>query len=344
MKALVKKYAKKGLWMEEVPMPTVGVNDVLINIKKTAICGTDLHIYMWDEWSQNTIPYPMTIGHEYVGVVTEIGEGVRNIKVGDRVTGEGHIACGHCRNCRRGKEHVCENSISVGVSRDGAFAEYLSIPESNVVKLDDRISDDMAAIMDPFGNATHTALAFPLLGEDVLITGAGLIGTMATGIAKFAGARNVVVTDLSEYRLDIARKMGATRCVNPTKGESVEQVRKELGIRGFDVGLEMSGSPIAFNDMVKNMYKGSNIAQLGILPSNTTLNWGEFIFNALTLKGIYGRNMWETWYKMEQMLVSGLDLSPVITHRFSVNDFQKGFDIMESGQCGKVLLDWTDLK
>lgn len=340
MKALVKKQPGKGIWMEDVKMPEVGVNDVLIKIKKTAICGTDLHIYKWDEWSQKTIKTPMTIGHEYVGVVAEVGAGVRNIKVGDRVTGEGHIACGHCRNCRRGKMHICENSIGVGVNRDGAFAEYLSIPESNVVKLDGRISDDMAAIMDPFGNATHTALSFPLLGEDVLITGAGLIGTMATAIARFAGAKNVVVTDLNDYRLDIARKMGATLTVNASKGETVAAAREKLGIRGFDVGLEMSGSPIAFRDMIANMYHGSNIAQLGILPPSTTVDWSEIIFNAITIKGIYGREMWETWYKMEQMLLSGLDLTPVITHHFSVDEFQKGFDVMESGLCGKVILDW----
>ena len=340
MKALVKKEAAKGIWMEEVPIPQVGVNDVLIKIRKTAICGTDLHIYKWDEWSQKTIKTPMTIGHEYVGTVEKVGMGVRNIKVGDRVTGEGHIACGHCRNCRRGLQHICENSIGVGVNRDGAFAEYLCIPESNVVKLDDRISDDMAAIMDPFGNATHTALSFPLLGEDVLITGAGLIGTMATAIAKFAGAKNIVVTDLSEYRLDIARKMGATLTVNATKGETVAGAMQQLGIRGFDVGLEMSGAPVAFRDMVSHMYNGSKIAQLGILPPTTTVDWSEIIFKALTIKSIYGREMWETWYKMEQMLVSGLDLSPVITHRFPVSEFQRGFDIMESGQCGKVILEW----
>ena len=340
MKALVKKQPGKGLWMEEVPMPEVGVNDVLIKIKKTAICGTDLHIYKWDEWSQKTIKTPMTIGHEYVGVVAEVGPGVRNIRVGDRVTGEGHIACGHCRNCRRGKEHVCENSIGVGVHRDGAFAEYLVIPESNVVKLDDRISDEMAAIMDPFGNATHTALSFPLLGEDVLITGAGLIGTMATAICKFAGARHIVVTDLSDYRLEMAKKMGATVTINPTKGEKVEDVIKQLGMRGFDIGLEMSGSPVAFREMVANMYNGSKIAQLGILPPSTQVDWSEIIFKALTIKGIYGREMWETWYQMEQMLITGIDLSPVITHRFDVADFQKGFDVMESGQCGKVILNW----
>ena len=340
MKALVKKYAEKGIWMEDVPIPEVGVNDVLIKIKKTAICGTDLHIYKWDEWSQKTIHTPMVIGHEYVGVVAKVGLGVRNIQVGDRVTGEGHIACGHCRNCRRGKLHVCEYSIGVGVNRDGAFAEYLCIPESNVVKLDARISDEMASIMDPFGNATHTALSFPLIGEDVLITGAGLIGTMATAICRFAGARHIVVTDISDYRLNIAKHMGATLAINPSKGETVKQAMEQLHMRGFDIGLEMSGSPVAFREMIDSMYKGSKIAQLGILPDTTTVNWSEIIFNALTIKGIYGREMWETWYQMEQMLISGIDLTPVITHRFHIDDFQKGFDVMESGLCGKVILNW----
>ena len=339
MKALVKNQPGVGIWMMDVPEPTVGINDVKIKIKKVAICGTDLHIYKWDAWSQENIKTPLVQGHEYVGTVVEIGEGVRNIQVGDRVTGEGHLACGHCRNCRRGKLHICENSISVGVQRDGAFAEYLVIPESNVVKLPDEISDDMAAIMDPFGNATHTALAFPVLGEDVLITGAGLIGTMATGICRFAGARHIVVTDLSDYRLDIAKRMGATVVVNESKGETVAGAMKQLGIRGFDVGLEMSGAPQAFNEMVDSMYKGSKIAQLGILPSTTQANWGKIIFNALTIKGIYGRNMWETWYMMRQMLLSGLDLRPVITHHFSFDDFQKGFDVMVSGKCGKVILE-----
>lgn len=339
MKALVKKQPGVGIWMMDVPEPQVGVNDVKIKIKKVAICGTDLHIYKWDQWSQENIRTPLIQGHEYVGTVVEIGEGVRNIRVGDRVTGEGHLACGHCRNCRRGKLHICENSVSVGVQRDGAFAEYLVIPESNVVKLEDEISDDMAAIMDPFGNATHTALAFPVLGEDVLITGAGLIGTMATGICRFAGARHIVVTDLSEYRLDIARRMGATITVNGSRGETVAQAMKQLCIRGFDVGLEMSGAPQAFNEMVDSMYKGSKIAQLGILPTSTQANWGKIIFNALTIKGIYGRNMWETWYMMKQMLLSGIDLSPVITHHFAFDDFQKGFDVMVSGRCGKVILE-----
>ena len=340
MKALVKKYPEKGIWMEDVPIPEIGINDVLIKIKKTAICGTDLHIYKWDEWSQKTIRTPMVIGHEYVGVVAQVGLGVRNIQIGDRVTREGHIACGHCRNCRRGKLHVCENSVGVGVNRDGAFAEYLSLPESNVVKLDARISDEMAAIMDPFGNATHTALSFPLIGEDVLITGAGLIGSMATAICRFAGARHIVVTDISEYRLEIAKKMGATLVVNPAKGETVKEAIQKLHMRGFDIGLEMSGSPMAFREMIDSMYKGSKIAQLGILPDSTTVNWSEIIFNALTIKGIYGREMWETWYQMEQMLISGIDLTPVITHRFHVDEFQQGFDVMESGLCGKVILNW----
>lgn len=340
MKALVKLRPERGLWMEDIPMPKVEINDVLIKIKKTAICGTDLHIYRWDDWSQRTIKTPMTIGHEYVGEVLEVGRGVRNIKVGDRVTGEGHIACGHCRNCRRGKKHVCVNSIGVGVNCDGAFAEYLSIPEENVVLLDSRISDEMATIMDPFGNATHTALSFPVIGEDVLITGAGLIGSMATAICRFAGARYIVVSDLSDYRLGIAKQMGATLTINPARGETVEQAIKQLRMSGFDVGLEMSGSPKAFNEMIDNMYNGSRISLLGIQPSGTAIDWDKVIFKALTLKGIYGREMWETWYQMEQMLISGIDLSPIITHRFDVDDFQKGFDIMDGGECGKVILDW----
>ncbi|WP_286741198.1 L-threonine 3-dehydrogenase [Psychrobacter sp. UBA3068] len=340
MKALVKAHAKKGIWMQDMPEPTVGINDVKIKIKKTAICGTDLHIYKWDEWSQNTIKTPMIIGHEYVGVISEMGDGVKHLEVGDRVTGEGHIACGHCRNCRRGKLHVCENTIGVGVDRDGAFAEYLVIPADNVIKLDERISDEMAAIMDPFGNATHTALSFPVLGEDVLITGAGLIGSMATAICRFAGARNIVVSDISDYRLELAKKMGATMTINPAKGETIEGAIDELKMHGFDVGLEMSGSPQAFDSMISNMYNGSKIALLGILPNTTTVDWSKIIFKALTLKGIYGREMWETWYQMEQMLISGIDLSPIITHRMHIDDFQEGFDIMESGQCGKVILSW----
>ncbi len=282
MKALVKTHAKKGIWMQDVPEPTVGINDVKIKIKKTAICGTDLHIYKWDEWSQNTIKTPMIIGHEYVGIISEMGDGVKHFAVGDRVTGEGHIACGHCRNCRRGKLHVCENTIGVGVDRDGAFAEYLVIPADNVIRLDERISDEMAAIMDPFGNATHTALSFPVLGEDVLVTGAGLIGSMATAICRFAGARNIVVSDISDYRLELAKKMGATMTINPAKGETIEGAIDTLKMHGFDIGLEMSGSPQAFDSMISNMYNGSKIALLGILPNTTTVDWSKIIFKALT--------------------------------------------------------------
>jgi len=340
MKALVKLKPERGIWMEDMPIPHVGINDVLVKIKKTAICGTDLHIYRWDEWSQRTIKTPMIIGHEYVGEIVEKGRGVKNLKVGDRVTGEGHIACGHCRNCRRGKLHVCENSIGIGVHRDGSFAEYIALPATNIIKLDPKISDEFAAIMDPFGNATHAALSFPLIAEDVLITGAGLIGSMATAICRFAGARYVVVSDLSDYRLEIAKKMGATLTVNPSKGESIADTIKQLKMRGFDIGLEMSGSPQAFQDMLKHMYNGSKISLLGILPNTTTVNWDDIIFKALTIKGIYGREMWETWYQMEQMLISGIDLSPVITHRFHIDDFQQGFDVMDSGMCGKVILSW----
>jgi threonine 3-dehydrogenase len=343
MKALVKLHPEKGIWMEDIPMPHVGINDVLIQIKKTAICGTDLHIYNWDEWSAKTIKTPITIGHEYVGVIVDKGRGVKNIHIGDRVTGEGHIACGHCRNCRRGKLHVCENTIGVGVNRDGAFAEFLSLPSENVVHLDSRIPDEIASIMDPFGNATHTALSFPLIGEDVLITGAGLIGSIATAICRFAGARYIVVSDLSDYRLEIAKKMGATLTINPTKGETIENAIKDLKMRGFDIGLEMSGSPVAFESMIENMYNGSKIALLGILPNTTVVDWDRIIFKALTIKGIYGREMWETWYQMEQMLITGIDLTPVITHRFEIDDFQKGFDVMQSAKCGKVILNWEKL-
>ena len=338
MKALVKKEPKLGIWLEDVPMPEVGLTDVLIKVTQAAICGTDLHMYKWDEWSQTHCQPPYIMGHEFVGVVAQVGNGVKNFKVGERVTAEGHIACGHCRNCRRGMAHVCEHTLSVGITRNGAFAEYVAIPESNVVKINPKISDDFASIMDPFGNATHTALSFPLLGEDVLITGAGLIGTMATGICRYAGAKNIVVTDLNDLRLDIAKKMGATLTVNARKGETIADAMAQLGIHGFDVGLEMSGSPIAFNDMVAHMYKGANIAQLGILPAETHVNWSDIIFNALTIKGITGRKMWETWYQMEQMLLGGLDLTPVITHHFAFEDFQKGFDVMTEGNCGKVIL------
>nr|WP_321280979.1 L-threonine 3-dehydrogenase [Marinifilum fragile] len=339
MKALVKSKPEKGLWMEEVDIPEVGVNDILVKIKKTAICGTDLHIYKWDEWSQNTIKPGMIIGHEYVGEVAQIGAGVTGFKIGDRVTGEGHIACGHCRNCRRGRKHVCENTVGIGVNIDGIFAEYAAIPASNLMKMSDKIPDEMLAIMDPFGNATHTALSFPLIGEDVLVTGAGLIGSMCVAVAKFAGARYVVATETNPFRIELAKKMGADRVINPME-ESLDDVIKELGMIGFDIGLECSGAPAAFNDMVGHMYNSGKISLLGILPSQTTVNWTDIIFKSLQLKGIYGREMYETWYQMEQMLMSGLDLSPMITHRFKADEFQKGFEIMEKGDCGKVILDW----
>ncbi len=339
MKALVKSKPERGIWMEEVPIPELGVNDILIKIKKTAICGTDLHIYRWDEWSQKTIKTPMVIGHEYVGTVAEMGKGVTDFRIGDRVTGEGHIACGHCRNCRRGKKHVCENTIGIGVNRDGAFAEYVVVPASNVMKMSNQIPDDMLAIMDPFGNATHTALSFPLIGEDVLVTGAGLIGSMCVAISKFAGARYIVATETNPYRIELAKKMGATRVINPLE-ESLDDVIADLGMIGFDIGMECSGSPIAFNDMLAHMYNAGKISLLGILPSSTQIDWDNIIFKGLQLKGIYGREMFETWYLMEQMLMSGLDLSPMITHRYKVDDFQKGFDVMDSGNCGKVLLEW----
>lgn len=340
MKALVKKHAKKGIWLEEVPEPKIGLNDVLIKVSKAAICGTDLHIYKWDEWSQKHIQVPRVTGHEFAGVIIDKGEGVTNLDLGDRVTAEGHIVCGVCRNCRRGIRHLCTDTIGIGIERDGAFAEYVSVPAANVIKLHPSISDDVAAIFDPFGNAVHAALSFPIIGEDVLITGAGLIGNMAVAIAKFSGARNIVVTDLNEYRLEIAREMGASRAINPSKIK-LETVMPEIGINsGFDVGLEMSGSPQAFADMLKHMYHGGKIALLGILPDATAINWDDVIFKGLQIKGIYGREMFETWYKMEQLIKSGLDLSPIITHRFDFDDYQEAFDVMESGDCGKVLLEF----
>ena len=339
MKALVKANPEKGIWMREVPIPKVGHNDVLIKISKTAICGTDLHIYKWDEWSQRTIKTPMTIGHEYCGYVAAVGSEVTNVKEGDRVTGEGHIACGHCRNCRRGRQHICEKTIGIGVNIDGAFAEYIAVPSNNVMKISPKIPDEIVSIMDPFGNATHTALSFPLIGEDVLITGVGLIGNMCVAVAKFAGARYVVATETNEYRANLARKMGATRVVNPLT-ENLGDVIKELGMIGFDIGLECSGSSSAFNQMLEHMYNSGKISLLGLLPLSTTVDWNKVIFKGLTLKGIYGREMFETWYQMEQMLMSGLDLSPMITHRYNIDDFQKGFYVMEEGNCGKVILSW----
>jgi threonine 3-dehydrogenase len=340
MKSLVKAKAEKGIWLQDTPKPEVGHNDLLIKIRKTAICGTDMHIYNWDEWSQNTIPVPMVVGHEYVGEVVGMGQEVKGFSLGDRVSGEGHITCGHCRNCRAGRRHLCRNTEGVGVNRAGAFAEYLVIPAFNAFKIPDNISDEMASIFDPFGNAVHTALSFDLVGEDVLITGAGPIGIMAAAVAKHVGARHVVITDINPYRLALAEKMGATRAVDVSK-QDLKQVMDELGMtEGFDVGLEMSGVPVALRDMLAKMNHGGKIAMLGIPPQDVAIDWNQVIFKGLVIKGIYGREMFETWYKMASLLQSGLDLTPIITHTYSVDDFQKGFDTMGSGQSGKVILDW----
>lgn len=342
MIALVKEKAGRGLWMREVPVPSVGKNEVKIKIKKTAICGTDLHIYNWDEWSQKTIKTPMTIGHEYVGEIVEMGEDVQGFSIGERVTGEGHVVCGRCRNCLAGKGHLCREAKGVGVHRDGAFAEYLVIPATNVWKCIDSIPDDMYAIFDPYGNATHTALSYDVVGEDVLITGAGPIGIMAAAITKFRGARHTVITDINDYRLDLAKKFGVVT-VN-TKKQDLGEVMKSLNIReGFDIGLEMSGSAIAFNQMIANMVNGGRIAMLGIPKNDMLIEWDEVVFRCLNIRGIYGRQMYETWYKMSAMIEGGLDISPVITHHFDVRDFEKGFEAMNSGSSGKVILDWTKL-
>ncbi len=340
MKALSKLKAETGIWMTDAQKPEMGHNDLLIKIRKTAICGTDMHIYNWDDWAQATIPVPMVVGHEYVGEVVDMGQEVRGFNIGDRVSGEGHITCGHCRNCRAGRVHLCRNTIGVGVNREGSFAEYLVIPAYNAFKIPDNISDELASIFDPFGNAVHTALSFDLVGEDVLITGAGPIGIMAAAVAKHVGARHVVITDINPYRLELAEKMGATRAVNVAE-QKLEDVMAELGMtEGFDVGLEMSGVPVAFNSMLNNMNHGGKIAMLGIPPSDMAVDWNQVIFKGLVIKGIYGREMFETWYKMASLIQSGLDISPVITHQFHIDDFQKGFDTMGSGESGKVILNW----
>jgi len=340
MKALAKLHSEKGIWMTECEKPTVGHNDLLIKIHKTAICGTDMHIYQWDEWAKKTIPVPMVVGHEYVGEVVDMGQEVRGFVVGDRVSGEGHITCGHCRNCRAGRRHLCRNTTGVGVNRQGAFAEYLVIPAFNAFKIPDNISSDLAAIFDPFGNAVHTALSFDLVGEDVLITGAGPIGIMAAAVARHVGARHVVITDINEYRLDLAAKMGATRAVN-VSNTNLQDVMQELGMtEGFDVGLEMSGVPSALHNMLDKMNNGGKIAMLGIPPNDVAIDWNQVIFKGLLIKGIYGREMFETWYKMASLIQGGLDLKPMVTHQFSIDDFQQGFDMMGSGQSGKVILNW----
>jgi len=340
MKALVKRESTPGLWLEDVPLPEFGINDVLIKVDRTGICGTDLHIYNWDDWAQKTIPVPMVVGHEFVGEIVETGSNVSDFKAGDIVSGEGHVVCGRCRNCFAGRRHLCADTKGIGVNRPGAFAEYISLPMTNVWKHSADINLDMAALFDPFGNAVHTALSFPVLGEDVLITGAGPIGIMAVAICQYAGARSIVITDVNPYRLDLAKSMGATRCVNVLE-EKIEDVQAELHIReGFDVGLEMSGNPDAFRSLLSNMCHGGKIAMLGIPSEEIAIDWNTVVFNMLTIKGIYGREMYETWYKMTVMLEGGLDISHVLTHRFPVDEFQQAFDIMNSGQSGKIILDW----
>ena len=344
MKALSKLHAKEGIWMVEAEVPTPGPNDLLIKIRKTAICGTDIHIYAWDEWSQNTIPVPMIVGHEYVGEVVSMGSEVRGFEEGDRVSGEGHITCGHCRNCRAGRRHLCRNTFGVGVDRQGAFAEYLVIPAFNAFKIPDNISDDLAAIFDPFGNAVHTALSFNLTGEDVLITGAGPIGIMAAAVAERAGTRRVVLTDIEDWRLEFAKKIASrTRTVN-TLSEDLKDVMAEIGMsEGFDIGMEMSGAKPAFDQMLETMLMGGSIAMLGIPSVPYAVDLSKLVGKALTLKGIYGRQMYETWYKMLALLDSGLDMSQMITHRFPARDWQKAFDLMETRKTGKVILDWNEL-
>jgi threonine 3-dehydrogenase len=340
MKALVKAKAERGIWMQDIDEPEVGHNDVLIKINRTAICGTDIHIFKWDDWAQATIPVPLAVGHEFCGEIVQMGIEVRGFSVGDRVSAEGHITCGVCRNCRAGRRHLCMNTVGVGVNRPGAFAEYLSVPAFNAFKLPDAIGDDMASILDPLGNATHTALSFDLVGEDVLITGAGPIGIMAVAIAKYAGARHVVITDINDYRLDLARKMGATATVNVTT-DLLDKTMLDLGMEeGFDVGMEMSGNPQAFRDMLRTMHHGGKVALLGIPPAETAIDWNQVIFKGLELKGIYGREMFETWYKMSSMLQSGLNIEPVITHHFPIDEYLPAFELMESGQTGKVILNW----
>jgi threonine 3-dehydrogenase len=343
MKALVKEFAKQGLWLKDVPEPSIGINDVLIRIDRTGICGTDLHIYLWDPWAKKTIPVPLVIGHEFVGRIAKVGSNVSDFAVGDIVSGEGHVVCGRCRNCLAGRRHLCKATQGVGVNRPGAFAEYISLPMTNVWHHSPNIDLDVASIFDPFGNAVHTALSFNVLGEDVLITGAGPIGCMAAAVVRHAGARNVVVTDVNPWRLELATKLGATRVVD-VREEKLAEVQKSLGMQeGFDVGLEMSGNANAFRDMLVNMCHGGRIAMLGIpAGGEMSIDWNTVIFNMLTIKGIYGREMYETWYKMSVMLQSGLDIKPVITHRFHYSEFEKGFEVMIAGKSGKVVLDWME--
>ena len=340
MKALVKNSRERGIWMEDVAEPECNTNDVKIKITHTAICGTDHHIFKWNKWAQRTLKLPLTIGHEFCGIVEEIGAGVTHYAPGQRVSGEGHITCGYCRNCRAGKRHLCHETKGIGIQRDGAFAEYLVIPESNIWPIHDDIPSEIAAFFDPFGNAVHTSLSYEMVGEDVLITGAGPIGLMSIAICNFVGARNVVITDINEYRLDMAKKMGATKTINTTTN-SINEYYSELGMtNGFDVGLEMSGNSEAFNSMLEHIYHGGKIALLGLLPNSTRINWDNIIFKGLRVKGIYGREMYETWHKMAQMLKGGLDISKVLTHKLPIDKFEEAFNIMETGHCGKIVLEW----
>jgi threonine 3-dehydrogenase len=341
VRALVKDSPEPGIWLQDIPVPEPGPNDVLVRVHQTSICGTDLHIIAWDEWARSTITTPMTVGHEYMGVVERLGSEVSGLEVGQRVSGEGHIVCGRCRNCQAGRRHLCINTIGIGVNRDGAFADYVVIPGSNIQPLPDDIPDDIGSILDPLGNAVHTALHFDLVGEDVLITGAGPIGMMAVAIARHVGARYIVVTDVNDYRLTLSEVLGADREINVAR-DSIEQTMDEIGIKeGFDVGLEMSGSPAALHDMITHMNNGGDIALLGIPPKQAPIDWNDIVFKGLTLQGIYGRSMYETWYKMLAMLETGLDVSPVITHRMRAEDYEEAIEIMKSGSCGKVILDWT---
>ena len=342
MKALVKAHAEPGLWLQDVPEPTIGINDVLIRVQKTGICGTDLHIHRWDEWARKTIPVPMVVGHEFVGEVVSVGSNVTDFHPGEIVSAEGHVVCGRCRNCLAGRRHLCKDTSGIGVNRTGAFAEYIAVPMTNVWHHRADVDRDVAAIFDPFGNAVHTALAFDVLGEDVLITGAGPIGIMAVAIVNHAGARHVVITDVNEHRLELARKMGADVALNVLTGPPIAEVQRDLGMtEGFDVGLEMSGNASAFNTLIDNLCHGGKVAMLGIPSTPISIDWNKVIFNMLTIKGIYGREMYETWYKMTVMLESGLDIAPVITHRFGADEFARGFEVMETGNCGKVVLDWS---
>ena len=342
MKALVKKYAKPGIWLDDVPMPETGLHDVLIKVKKTSICGTDIHIYNWDKWSQETIPVPMVTGHEFVGEVAALGSDVHDLKIGDLVSAEGHVVCGKCRNCLAGRRHLCKDTLGIGVNRPGAFAEFISVPRGNVWKCDPAIPLDVLSCFDPLGNAVHTALKFSVLGEDVLITGAGPIGIMATAIVRHAGARHVVVTDINPYRLDLAKQMGASVTVD-VRERDIKSVMSELGMKeGFDVGLEMSGNGRAFSDMLDNMFHGGKIALLGIHGPETKIDWNNVVFNGITIKGIYGREMFETWYKATMLIEGGVDLEPLITHRFDYTDYSEGFEVMRSGDSGKVILNWTE--